>query len=195
MKHATLFLFCEIWWLSVQRTLCLSKMKHIWELTNFFTSNGISQSTNESGESWKISRCTRFLMKPQIFECYSKCDYVRVEINGHNEGAAMLAFSGMFLLGTKIKPKKIMIKPKNPWVSSQSALTLACVQCRLLSVSLCKQSHFLHIILVQAEDEDHYKVHSGLEKHQSFLLPRQVSLCVNLPHFQKHLLEQPCKCF
>lgn len=102
--------FCEIWWVSVQRTLCLSKKKHIWELTNFFTSNGISQSTSESGESWKISRCTLFLIKPQIFECYSKCEYVHVEINSHNGGAAILAFSGTFLLG----PHRI--KPKNPCV-------------------------------------------------------------------------------
>lgn len=106
MKHATIFL-CELLGVSVQKTHCLSKKQRIWELRKFFSSNGISQSTGESGRSLGNFQMYLLFNKTTDFEYYRKCEYVQVEINSHNEDAAILAFSVMFLLGLSVtKPRE-----------------------------------------------------------------------------------------
>ena len=93
--------------MSVQRTLCLSKKQRIWELTKLFSSNGISQSTNESGGSLENFQMYLLFNKTTDFEYYRKCEHVHEEINSNNEDAAILAFSVMFLLGLGlIKPQE-----------------------------------------------------------------------------------------
>lgn len=88
------------------REHCLSKEKHIWEL-KFFSSNGISQSTSEFGRFLENFQIYLLFNKTTDFEYYSKCEYVHVETNSHNEDAAILAFSMMFLLGLgTIKPQE-----------------------------------------------------------------------------------------
>lgn len=171
MKHATTFL-CKILWVSVQRTLCLPKKKRIWELTKFFSSNGISQSTSESKKSLDNSQTNLFFSKTTDFGYHSKCDYVQVEINSCNGDAAVLTFSVMFLLGlSRTKPQE---SPHLLSVCSGSGLGWGSVS---LGFSLYSSTNapicntLVWHQLAQAEEKGRCKVHSGLEKHQSFFLP------------------------